>query len=155
MNQFYRSIVALLAFAACAVAQTPPPKPPVGVPADAKLFNGKWYRTYFERVTWTRAKERCASLGGQLVVIPDAPTWTFVHGFAADAWLWLGATDEQTESVWKWVDGTPMTFKAWGPTQPSNSGGKEHYLHIKNHTWNDTPKDANNVVGFICEWKAK
>jgi len=86
--------------------QSPTPtKPPVGIPADATLFNGKWYRVYIERVPWTRAKEKCKGLGGQLAVVPDEQTWDFLKSRSPAA-LWLGGTDEETEGVWKWVDGT-------------------------------------------------
>ncbi|OYW27236.1 MAG: hypothetical protein B7Z47_06850, partial [Chthoniobacter sp. 12-60-6] len=67
------------AFASFAPAQSPKaPKPPIGVPAAAKLFNGKWYHVYLEKVDWARAKAKCQAAGGQLVVIPDAATWDFV-----------------------------------------------------------------------------
>ena len=77
--------------------------------------------------------------------------------------LWLGATDEAAEGVWTWVDGTPVKFGAWITDNPNNLGGKEHYLatimHEKKHDWNDCPKDGKvrnfQVVGLICEWKAK
>jgi hypothetical protein len=131
-------------------------KPPISVPADAKHFNGHWYKVFLEKCTWRRAKERCGTLGGRLAVISDEPTWAFVKGLTP-AIVWLGATDEETEGVWKWVDGTELTFKAWLPKQPDNIRGKEHYLATRGDKWNDVPLDgksgAKEVVGFICEWK--
>lgn len=133
-------------------------KPPVGIPADAKLFKGKWYRVYLEKCPWPAAKAKCASLGGQLVIIPDAATWEFVKTLSP-ATLWMGATDEETEGVWKWVDGTPVTFQAWIGGGADNSKGGENYLTSHKGGWNDAPKDghfdAYRVVGYICEWKDK
>jgi hypothetical protein len=39
-------ILAISAAVNTAFAQAPATKPPIGVPADAKPFNGKWYRVY-------------------------------------------------------------------------------------------------------------
>ena len=135
------------------------PKPPLGVPATAKLFNGKWYHVFHDDIDWSRAKAKCADAGGQLAVIHDAPTWAFVKTLTPSI-VWLGATDEKVEGEWVWVDGTKMDFKAWGREQPNNLKGEEHYLVIWKGMWNDARKmpravKANPVVGYICEWKVK
>lgn len=138
-------------------AQLPPPatpKPPVGVPKDAKPFNGKWYKVIFAKVSWHSARDKCKAGGGQLVVIPDEVTWTFVKTLSP-AVLWLGATDEKVEGVWTWIDGTPLTFAAWLKDEPSNHSMEEHYLCIYNGAWSDKPKSNDYCVGYICEWKAK
>lgn len=130
------------------------PKPPVGVARDAKLFNGKWYKVIFEKVSWTTARDKCRAAGGQLVVIPDEVTWTFVKTLSP-ATLWLGATDEKIEGVWEWIDGTPMTFTAWQSWEPDNTSTKEHYLLLHKGGWCDVVKADQYSVGYICEWKAK
>ena len=151
-------VLAISTAANTAFAQAPATKPPIGVPADAKPFNGKWYRVYLEKVPWHRAREKCTALGGQLAIVPDEPTWEFLTNLSP-AILWLGATDERTEGVWLWVDGTPMTFTAWHDRQPDNMGGNEHYIVSYQKRWNDVPKHGNfgpyHAGGFICEWKAK
>jgi hypothetical protein len=138
-----------------------PRKAPVGVPSDAKFFNGKWYRVYPEKSPWHTAKQKCTSLGGQLAVVPDEATWMFIKKLAGGAQLWLGATDEEVHGIWKWIDGTPVTFKAWGDGQPDNQGGVQHYMFIYKDTWNDIQENGKysdpsyRVVGYICEWKDK
>ena len=145
-------------------AQTPKgtPKRPIGVPTDAELFNGKWYRLYNESLHWSTARQKCVTLGGQLVVVPDEPTWVFLRERIQKAMVWLGATDEASPGIWKWHDGTPFTFKAWHQGQPNNLEGKEHYLSTWEGAWNDvrgdgkfTPNSPLHVTGFICEWKDK
>ena len=150
------SIIAILAAALSpASAQQPTTKKrPVGVAADATLFNGKWYRLYLEECNWERARQRCSSLGGQLAIAPDAPTWAFLKPMTKGLVLWLGATDEKTEGLWMWIDGTPMTFTAWNRRQPDNARGIEHHLQTIYNGWNDMPK-GGKCVGFICEWKDK
>jgi hypothetical protein len=135
-----------------APAAEPNPTSP-GIPSDAKPFNGKWYRVYLERIPWNVAMQRCVALGGQLAVVPDEPTWAFIRSLVKDDSLWLGATDKETEGVWKWVDGTPVVFRAWLPRQPDNSGGNENYLSAFNGGWNDVEiKGRGRVIGFVCEW---
>jgi Lectin C-type domain len=132
-------------------------QPPVGVPGDAQFFGGKWYRLYSESLSWQDARQRCDRLGGQLAVVPDSATWDFVKPLTKDAWCWLGATDEQSPTNWKWIDGTPVGFSAWANGQP-DSAGSENYLHTGlSGGWNDAPKHgrigSRRVVGFVCEWK--
>lgn len=153
-----RSILLLLALAATSFAQLP--KPPVGVPADARFHNGRWYKVILEKTQWNRAKEKCHSLGGQLACVPDEETWAFMRPIIGDLSLWLGGTDEAANGAWKWVDGTTMTFTAWYKDQPDNSRGVENYLATYKGQWNDAPRDGQFmqgqfVVGYVCEWKAR
>lgn len=157
-----KAILCLLLSALCALAQTPQPvhpKRPLGVPADAKPFNWRWYKVYLEKKSWHAARDKCKELGGQLVTVPDAGTWEFVKGLSLPTvWVWLGATDEVTEGAWKWVDGQNIDFRGWPSGRPDNTGGNENYAAYKSSgSWNDVPKTgvmgSNQVVGFICEWK--
>jgi hypothetical protein len=145
--------IAFLA-AATAFAVEPPPQPRAGVPADSLFFNTKWYRVYGEKLTWHHAQQRCKALGGQLAVVPDEATWKFLtSAIAGNPRLWLGGTDEQTEGLWRWVDGTNIKFEAWHGKPADNLEGKEHYLAMWGNGWNDAADDNSEVVGFICEWR--
>jgi hypothetical protein len=136
------------------MAVEPPPRPRPGVPVDSVYFNNKWYRVFAEKLTWENAQRRCEALGGQLAVVPDEPTWKFLtSSIAGNPRLWIGATDENTEGLWRWVDGTNMKFTVWGGGLPDNIESKEHYLAMWGNTWNDVSADNAEVVGFICEWK--
>jgi hypothetical protein len=143
-------------------AQTPPGlKPPLAAPKDAKLFNWKWYAVIHEKVSWQTARDKCARMGGQLAVVPDANTWAFIKGLT-ETRVWLGATDEKVEGEWLWVDGTKMTFKAWTPGNPDNTRAREHYLAAvpAEGGWNDVEREwdaykRTPIVGYICEWKLR
>lgn len=154
-------MILLLVLAPCLSGQqSAAPKPPVGVPVDAKLFNGKWYGVVVDKASWTSARDKCKRLGGQLAVIPDEATWKFIASLT-QLQVWIGATDEKLEGQWKWVDGSDMKFAKWSDINPTNSGGNEHYLMMKRDgTWNDTPSDwdyykDSPIVGYVCEWKAR
>jgi hypothetical protein len=130
-------------------------KPPLNVPQEATLFNGKWYYVFLEKGTWRRAQEKCRKLGGNLACIHDARTEEFIQRISKGLDLWLGATDEKVEGLWVWVDGKEMDFKAWFRGGPE--GGRKHdYLLIGwgGRGWADRGEDFG-CVGFICEWVAK
>lgn len=150
------TIAACILFASTSFvpAQQSSPKPPINVPADAKLFNGKWYRVYLEQTTWPIARDKCKTLGGQLAISLDEPTQAFLKDLKPDVGLWLGATDEKLEGVWQWVDGTEMKFKAWAPGEPAGARS-ENYLFLIHGKWEDHSNGRPQVVGFVCEWKAK
>ena len=130
-------------------------KPPVGVPADAKFFNGKWYHVYIEKTTWPDAKHKCTRLGGRLAVVPDQQTNVFIRDLTKDLVLWLGAS-EKVNGLWEWVDGTPWKFTGWSKGEPDDPG--LDVLITWKGAWGDTPPKAQPgvvVVGYVCEWKAK
>ncbi len=130
-------------------------KPPLNVPQNATLFNGKWYYVYLEKGTWRRAQEKCRKLGGNLACVHDGKTQDFIRTLSKGLDLWLGATDEKVEGLWMWVDGQEMTYKAWFRGGPEG-GRKSDYLLIGwgGRGWADRREDFG-CVGFICEWAAK
>lgn len=130
---------------------------PQGIPADAKFFNGKWYRVEEVRVSWKEAVEKCKSLGGQLVIIPDDATHGFVRNLLAGKSCWLGATDESKEGQWKWIDGTEMQYRAFDSSQPDNNNGNENCLVLQSSSgrWFDAHGNRSNVHPHICEWPDK
>jgi hypothetical protein len=146
-------LVALLGVLLHPLSAEPPvnQKPPPGVPEDATLFNGKWYRVYFGKFTWQQARDACQDAGGQLVVIPDKPTQAFLETFSKGVELWIGASDAIVEGIWVWVDGTEMKYKAWAHKQPKG-GKKENYAVFTKKGWADTAAHSG-AVGYICEWK--
>lgn len=126
-----------------------------GAPADAQRFNGKLYRLYEENLSWTKAREKCGLLGGQLVVIKDAATQEFIKTLTNGGRdIWLGATDEKVEGQWVWVDGSPMDFTAWRRGEPNNWGGPENYLGMSKNGggWADGPDYLDYNTGYVREW---
>jgi serine/threonine protein kinase len=122
----------------------------LGIPADARPFNGKWYRYYEEKMLWRMAKKRCEDLKGHLVFIQDQATQDFLNTLT-DKPFWGGASDEKKEGEWLWLDGSPMVFSKWGGDQPDNGGGREDFLVVHPESWNDNRNDAS-IRGFICQW---
>lgn len=132
-----------------------PAKTPVGVPSDAVYFKGKWYRVYVQKGGWKRAQDRCVVLGGRLAVVRNEALQAFIKELASELPLWLGASDEKTEGLWQWIDGTHVAYTAWEPGQPNN-GPRENFLMIgRSGLWHDAFEAEPGVMGFICEWDRK
>jgi hypothetical protein len=128
-------------------------------PADAKEFLGKHYKVFPQELTWHEARLRCQRLGGHLAVVTSEEENRFLTSLLKERGLaeaWIGATDERVEGRWVWVDGTPMGYSNWGPQQPNNKQGLEHYVVLRvdvDGKWSDQPNASNqHHPGFVCQW---
>ncbi|HET6881463.1 MAG TPA: lectin-like protein [Pirellulales bacterium] len=134
-------------------------------PDDAVAFEGHSYKFFREVMTWRQAKQRCEKLGGHLATIGSEAENDFVLVLAKSGisklgdldGIWLGATDERQEGDWRWLDGEKVVFNKWGPGQPNNKQGAEHYLllWLSKERWADQPdRSKQHVAYFVCEWDA-
>ena len=103
--------------------------------------------------SWEDAASYARSLDGFLVTVDDEAenTWlfdTFASWGDQSRHLWTGLSDHAEEGEYRWHDGTPFLYRAWGEDQPSE-GGDEDYVHIASTnmgnidpgTWNDLEND--------------
>ncbi len=141
-------------------------EPPI-IPSTAVEFNGHYYQVYDNSMTWTEAKEYCEKLGGHLVTITSIEENNYIKDLVVSNGkknaYWLGASDSESEGVWKWVTGEPFEFSDWGTDEP-NQDGEENYLELLvnaiNYSlkWNDSNLNGGGGMvslqnhGFICEW---
>ena len=126
------------------------------------IYKNKVFKVFKKNMSWKEAQAFCESIGGNLAMPKTKELSDFIVEIATKYYLnglWLGGTDEETEGVWKWVDGTSMTYTNWSPGEPNNvisdTSKGEHYLEVytSNGTWNDLPNAASSsVAGFICEF---
>ena len=134
---------------------------------DQNNYNGHSYKLFDIDMTWKDAKAYCEGLGGHLAIINSSGKQKFVESLIKNSnrqIFWLGATDEATEGIWKWIDGSNIVYSNWSPGEPNNSGS-EDYLVIYNSNagrgsfgqWNDVSNSgsiwsSSGKKGFICEW---
>jgi|GEM_PF-1449173 len=130
-------------------------------PTDTKVFNGKHYKVFPQQLTWHEAKVRCQELGGHLAIVTSEKENRFLTSLVKEQGLggaWLGATDEEVEGRWIWVNNTPLRYSNWDipQKQPNNKQGIEHYMVLLtrfNGTWCDQPNDGRQEhPGFVCQW---
>jgi cysteine-rich repeat protein len=90
--------------------------------------DGSCYQKFFDPLrTWADAEADCVTRGGHLISVKDAAEDLLMtqlyeaHPFGS-ADIWFGFNDIETEGVWAWSDGSPITYTSWqfGPP-PTNS----------------------------------
>jgi hypothetical protein len=119
-------------------------------PEGTTSFGGHQYALIPASVTWHLAKRQCEEMGGYLVVVSNPQEREFIVNLCRKqkSYVWVGATDEEVEGTWKWVDGTSGSLTG---RHINNSNGVEHYLAF------DTGLDDFNDLSsgrcaFLCEW---
>jgi hypothetical protein len=102
---------------------------------QTNTFDGHDYVFCNVNISWTAARDNCASIGMLLVRIDDAAESQWVYDNVYDGpprqGVWIGANDLAQEGEWRWTDGTLFwlgtsagsvqdgLFAAWHSTQPS------------------------------------
>ncbi|XP_056435001.1 C-type lectin domain family 12 member B-like [Gadus chalcogrammus] len=86
-------------------------------PGGWDKFGCKCYQVTSEWGSWSKCRELCVSKGADLVVV-DSKEMDFISRYTTE-YFWIGATDEASEGMWRWVDGTVLSAAS-----PSWSGGK-------------------------------
>lgn len=55
------------------------------------------------------------------MIVNNEEEQRFINRINAGAFVWIGLSDLETEGIWKWVDGTPLTT-GYRDGQPNNLG---------------------------------
>ncbi|XP_059894661.1 C-type lectin domain family 4 member C-like [Gadus macrocephalus] len=103
--------------------------------------------------SWNKSRKNCVSHGADLVVVDSKEEMDFISS-RYNGNNWLGATDEASERLWRWVDGTVLSVDnpSWSTGKPD--GGKEKNCLRRigeetNFKWTDESCEATNLG--ICE----
>jgi hypothetical protein len=148
----------------------------------AHRFGYSTYKVIEEEIGWHEAVRRCEELGGRLAHVKTPHQQHFLIERVLDdnsaPHLWLGASDEEDEGEWRWLDGSSMllyecrkvgatTAKVYEPLDyegyrwfEDDFGGFEHFLllellleNFKTHgQWRDQNWLYPPQPTFVCEW---
>ncbi len=125
-------------------------------PEKVIKYNNHVYASFNTPYSWKAAKVLCENMGGHLVTISSDGENDAVKQLITKGYYYIGATDEENEGEWKWVDGTEVengtSNSYWDSGQPDNNC-IENYAWIRSADglWNDAAGAHNNVNGFILE----
>jgi hypothetical protein len=144
----------------------------------AHRFGYSTYKVIKEKIGWHEAVRRCEELGGRLAHVKIPHQQHFLIERVLDdnsaPHLWLGASDEEDEGEWRWLDGSSMfphkckkvgaaTVKIHEPLDyegyqwfEDDYGGFEHFLMLENFKTHGQWRDQNWLYPpqptFVCEW---
>ncbi|XP_053533465.1 CD209 antigen-like protein E isoform X3 [Ictalurus punctatus] len=132
----------------------------IGRPGWTYFRSSLYYRSTEEK-SWTQSRQDCRGRGADLVIIKSREEQDFIEMLRRGKSAWIGLSDQDTEAVWKWEDGTPLTTVFWRSREPNNNQGDEDCVMTgydpgdrsevadSLNTWNDNSCSENS--SWICE----
>ncbi|KAL4629352.1 hepatic lectin-like isoform X1 [Arapaima gigas] len=94
-----------------------------------RFHRGKCYFFSSSRMSWTRSRDFCTSVGGHLVIINSEAEQAFIRTSAAER-LWTGLSSPEARDQWVWLDNMPMAVgaqfwfrEAWRQLSGGSNGG--------------------------------
>lgn len=118
-------------------------------PKETVKFGGHSYAIIKDAATWHVAKRRCEEMGGHLAIVERDGEKAFLLDLVKSLSLkaaWIGASDEEFEGNWKWVDGTEAKVSG----RFDNENGGEHFMEL--HTEFGFNDQTYIREAYICEW---
>lgn len=123
-------------------------------PGGWDKFGCKCYRLSNMHGSWSKSREFCVSRGADLVVVDSKEELDFISRYGS--YFWLGATDEASEGMWRWVDGTVLSVDnpSWSGGEPGG-GEDQNCLKVtgvwkqKKYKWADESCEGRNIG--LCE----
>jgi len=112
-----------------------------------------------QRTDWNTSRTACTDIGYHLVTVDNKAEdmWlnTSVEQYNNSEW-WIGYTDEASEGVWLWADGSESRYTNWQAGEPNNDSGIANLpencvgLNYNNHTgWTDL--ECSKSFSYVCE----
>ncbi|HHG84433.1 MAG TPA: HYR domain-containing protein [Bacteroidetes bacterium] len=83
----------------------------------------RYYCSNGSNYTYAQAVAGSQAAGGNVVVINNAAENQFVRNAIQANSVWIGASDENTEGQWEWINGDPFSYSHWKNGEPNNQGG--------------------------------
>ncbi|XP_030197573.1 galactose-specific lectin nattectin-like [Gadus morhua] len=122
-------------------------------PGGWNKFGCKCYQVTREWGSWNKSRELCVSKGADLVVVDSKEEMDFINRYGGD--FWLGATDEASDGLWRWSDGTVLSAynPSWRRGKPDGDKDKNCLRTAwekTNYKW--TVGSCKDASYGICEY---
>ncbi|XP_039628378.1 CD209 antigen-like protein E isoform X4 [Polypterus senegalus] len=111
-------------------------------------LSGHQYYFSSNRLSWTSARDTCTSMSSYLAVVTTEQEQDFIISKMRER-SWVGLSDLEEESVWKWTTGEPVEQSFWESGEPNNEFDEDCGEIKENGKLNDIP--CNLRRRFVCE----
>jgi trimeric autotransporter adhesin len=112
------------------------------------VYNGHTYLVTGS-ATWEAAQAEARLLGGNLVTINTAAEQEWLYStFGVNEQFWIGFTDKNSESNWRWISGEPITYTNWISPEPNGSTGENYAGMGYLRKWGDFPNQGWGLPGL-------
>jgi len=105
----------------------------------------------------TGGESKCKSLhpAAHLASVTSQEEQDLIESNIKGGRAWIGGTDERSQGVWEWTDGSPWGYENWRkPSEPNNLFGNEDCTIIWGRTgkWFDVRCDGFFKAGYVCSY---
>jgi len=141
-------------------------------PDSEKTIGGQHYQLFNDKVTYEQAKTYAEgrTYQGQTGRLPtisceaqqaQLDDWIQSTYSPTSEGVWLGASDEAYEGVWKWTSNGETfyqnghhsdAYNHWRPGEPNNANNNEHCASMVSDGWNDVKCDGKELQRIIVEF---
>lgn len=123
-------------------------------PSGFTEYQGTCYKYHTEKQSWMNALATCAKEKAVLASITDINAETSIKNWpikGKSGPAWISLNDRLKESMYMSVEGSPVTYMNWIPSEPNGKGQNCVALDL-NATFG-TMKDlnCNKLNQFICK----
>ncbi|HMP76270.1 MAG TPA: protein kinase [Kiritimatiellia bacterium] len=129
--------------------------PGMPIPHPAQ-FKGHRYALILTPLNWHEARHFAERHGAHLAAATSTAENKWLMDTFALAMLgrsiWLGGTDEGSETFWRWTTGEGWRFENWGRPEPNNEHGVEHSLAMRPDGWWMDADGHSLRLPFVIEW---
>lgn len=146
-------------FVVCPTCGVCPVAPKAGcLPA---AHEGAFYFSCAQGLNWNDAVATCVGAGMHLVHIDSEDEDAWLQDLL-DADAWIGATDQESEGVWRWSDdgaqfwmgrssgsATGGSYAHWAGGEPSDFFSTENCARLAADGWSDT--GCEDSLPYVCE----
>lgn len=107
------------------------------------------FTTCTAEASWTDARARCMTLGGDLAAFTNVGEQQLVVARGSGD-RWIGLTDAAREGAWTWADGAALGFDDWRATEPDDWPPGEDCGQIRggDEGWGDA--GCESLRDYIC-----
>ncbi|XP_077116920.1 C-type lectin lectoxin-Lio3-like [Ranitomeya variabilis] len=101
--------------------------------------------------TWDEAQDECYKVNSFLVMIKDRNESDSLNALIKRTrYYWIGLRRDTIDiHIWKWTDGSEVTFTNWGVNQPNFISKDQHCGALNKGAWDD--RICGNAWSYICE----